>query len=180
MLVKKRSEEKLLEELVRELSDFNSYFKGGVPPYGSLSPLGNYFFVFDPSNVMDSGIYRRSMRLISTVDDVLRENYFSVKSRGFTYIRDAICIITDLRTMDVCFEKEVYPLIAKKHARDDPLMIEHDIRNALNAAYRRCIMDKGHAECLMDRFNEKPTNKPFILEAEIEVSSRLLKECRDD
>lgn len=180
MLGNKRSDEKLIEELIKQLSDFNSFFKGGVPPYGSTAPLGNYFFVFDPSNVVDPGIYKRSMRLISTVDDVLRENYFSVKSRGFTYVRDAICIITDLRTMDVCFEKEVYPLIAKKHAMDDPLRIEHDIRNALNSAYRRYSMDKGHAECLMDRFNEKPTNKPFILEAEIEVSNRLLKECRND
>lgn len=179
-MLKHGSEEKLIEELIKLLKDFNAFLKGGVPPYGSTASLGNYFFAFNPSAKDDHGVYRRNMRLINTADDVLRENYFNVKSRGFTYIRDAICIITDLRTLDVCFEKEVYPLIAEKHEIGDPMKIEHDIRNALDSAYRRYCRNRGKETCVMDRFDSKPTNKPFILEAEMEVSERLLNECLND
>ena len=67
--------------------------------------------------------------------------------------------------MDVCFEKEVYSLIADKYDTGGTYTVEHNIRNALKSAY-----------CRSEFFTVKPTNKTFLLMAVQEVSDRLLKE----
>jgi len=126
---------------------------------------GNYYFAFNPSIDTEKDRYVRNMMLLKTVYDVLNDYNINVKCKGYTFMKDAICIITDLRRMDICFEKEVYPLIAKKYDTGGTYAVEHGIRNALNAAY----LKSGY-------FTEKPTNKAFILMAVQEVSDRLLKE----
>lgn len=126
---------------------------------------GNYYYAFNPSVSIDKDNYQRSMKLIAVIYDVLNEYDISVKCKGYTYMKDAICIITDLRRMDVCFEKEVYSLIADKYDTGGTYAIEHNIRNALNSAY-----------CRSEFFTVKPTNKTFLLMAVQEVSDRLLKE----
>lgn len=123
------------------------------------------FFAFNPSVITNKGDYLRSMRLITVIYDVLNEYNISVKCKGYTYMKDAICIITDLRRMDVCLEKEVYRLIADKYETGGTYNVEHSIRNALNSAY-----------CRSGFFMNKPTNKTFLLMAVQEVSARLLKE----
>ena len=80
-------------------------------------------------------------------------------------MKDAICIITDLERMDICLEKEVYPLIAKKYAVSGTDTVEHGIRNALKSA-----------ELKTDLLMPRPTNKLFLLMAAQEVNARLLKE----
>ena len=126
---------------------------------------GNYFFAFDPSADNEKIMYERYIRLLETIYNVLNEYNINVKCKGYTFMKDAICIITDLKRMDICLEKEVYPLIAKKYAAAGTDTIEHGIRNALNTA-----------EFKTDLLMPRPTNKLFLLMAVQEVNTRLLKE----
>ena len=126
---------------------------------------GNYNFAFNPSVDTEKDDYQRNMKLLTAIYDVLNEYSISVKYKGYTFIKEAICIITDLRRMDVCLEKEVYPLIAKKYDAGGTYTVEHGIRNAISSAY-----------CRSDSLMTKPTNKTFLLMAAQEVSNRLLKE----
>ena len=125
---------------------------------------GNYF-AFDPNLEPDKDYYVRTIRLISTIYEVLNDYNINTKCKGYTFMKDAICIITDLQRMDICLAKEVYPLIADKYDAGGIYTVEHGIRNALNAAY----LTSGY-------FISKPTNKTFLLMAAQEVSERLLKE----
>ena len=137
---------------------------------------GNNFYAFNPSVATDRDQYQRSMRLIKAIYDVLNEKNINIKSRGYTFMKDAICIITDLKSMDVCLSKEVYPLIADKYHLTGTYVIEHAIRNAIKSACR--ASEKGADEG--SRGPDVPsTNKPFLLMATQEVSSRLLKDVCD-
>ena len=126
---------------------------------------GNYFYAFNPSVENEKESYERNIRLLDTIYDVLNDYNINVKCKGYTFMKDAICIITDLKRMDICLEKEVYPLIAEKYDAAGTDTIEHGIRNALKTA-------EFSSDILMPR----PTNKLFLLMAAQEVSARLLKE----
>ncbi len=130
---------------------------------------GNYYFAFNPSVDVYKDDYLRSIKLLTAIYEVLNEYNISVKYKGYMFIKDAICIITDLRRTDVCLEKEVYPLIAKKYDAGGTYTVEHGIRNAISSAY-----------CGSDYFMTKPTNKTFLLMAAQEVNGRLLKKCVSD
>ena len=127
--------------------------------------FGNYFLAFNPSAENEKTIYERNIRLTETIYNVLNDYNINVKCKGYTFMKDAICIITDLKRLDICLEKEVYPLIAKKYDLAGTDTIEHDIRNALKTA-------EFKSDILMPR----PTNKLFLLTAAQKVSSRLGKE----
>ena len=124
-----------------------------------------YFFAFDPNLEPDKEYYIRTIRLIRTIYDVLNEYNISKKCKGYTGMKDAICIIVDLRRLDICLSKEVCPLIAEKYDAGGIYTVEHGIRNALKSAY----MSSEH-------FDAKPTNKTFLLTVAEEVSDRLLKD----
>ena len=72
--------------------------------------------------------------------------------------------------------KEIYPYIADKYRVKRISKVEHSIRNSLDAAYKTCRKKYPERDCLMNHFEEKPTNKKFLLRAVQEVSNRLLKE----
>lgn len=171
-----QSETKIMKDLVRELSEFNNYVKAGVSPFGHEFMQGNYFYAFNPARKTDKERYQRDIRLISTIDEVLNENCINIKSHGYTFIRDAICIITDRRSLDVCMIKEIYPYIAEKYESKSLSKVEHSIRNSIESAYKRCRSDHPDRKCIMNTFDRKPSNKQFLLKTVQEVSSRLLKE----
>ena len=170
------SETKIIKDLVKELHEFNNYVKAGVSPFGREFMKGNYFYAFNPTQSTDKDMYQRNIRLLNTITDVLDENCINIKSQGYTYLKDAICIVTDRRSLDICLVKEVYPYIAEKHRVKSLSKIEHSIRNALDSAYKTCKNQYPDKDCILNSFNEKPTNKKFLLRAVQEVSSRLLKE----
>ena len=174
-----QSETKIMKDLVRELNEFNSYVKAGVSPFGHEYMKGNYFYAFNPAQTTDKDMYQRNIRLLSTITEVLDDNCINIKSQGYTYIKDAICIITDRRCLDVCLVKEIYPYIAEKHRIKKISKVEHSIRNALDAAYKKCRSDCPEKDCILNSFDEKPTNKKFLLRAVQEVGDRLLKELSD-
>ena len=171
-----QSETKIMKDLVKELNEFNSYVRAGASPFGREYVQGNYFFAFNPAQTTDKDMYQRNIKLMSTITEVLDENCINIKSQGYTYLRDAICIVIDRKCLDVCMLKDIYPYIAEKHRVKSVSKIEHSIRNALDAAYKRCKNDHPEKDCILNSFGGKPTNKKFLLRAVQEVSNRLLKE----
>jgi len=176
MLGISQSEAKIMKDLVKELNEFNSYVRSGSNPFGREYMKGNYFYAFSPAQNTDRETYHKNIRLLSTISEVLDENCINIKSFGYTYIRDAICIIIDRKSLDVCLVSEIYPYIAEKHRIKKASKVEHSIRNTLNAAYKKCRTDFPDRDCIINSFDEKPTNKKFLLRAVQEVSNRLLKE----
>ena len=170
------SETKIMKDLVKELNEFNSYVRAGVSPFGREFMQGNYFYAFNPAKSTDKELYMRNAKLLNTINDLLDENCINIKSLGYSYLKDAICIITDKRCLDVCMVKEIYPYIADKYRVKKVSKVEHSIRNSIDAAYKTCRRKYPERECLMNSFDEKPTNKKFLLRAVQEVSNRLLKE----
>ena len=170
-----QSETKIMRDLVKELNEFNSYVRAGFSPFGHEYIQGNYFYAFNPARTADKGTYLRNIKLLKTINAVLDENCINVKSRGYTYLRDAICIIIDRKSLDVCLVKEVYPYIAEKHHMSLS-KVEHNIRNAVASAHKKCRTCYPERKCILNSFEGKVTSKKFLLKAVQEVSSRLLKE----
>ena len=170
------SETKIMKDLVKELNELNSYVRAGVSPFGREFMQGNYFYAFNPAKTADKDLYMRNIKLLGAINEVLDENCINIKSQGYTFLKDAICIITDRRSLDVCLVKEIYPYIAEKHRIKSISKVEHSIRNSLSSAYKRCGSKYPERDCIMNSFDEKPTNKKFLLRAVQEVSNRLLKE----
>lgn len=171
-----QSETKIMKDLVKELNEFNSYVRAGVSPFGRVYMQGNYFYAFNPARTTDKEMYMRNVKLLNTITEILDENCINIKSLGYSYLKDAICIITDRRCLDVCMVKDIYPYIAEKYNVKKVSKVEHSIRNSLNAAYKTCRNEYPERNCLMNSFEKKPTNKRFLLRAVQEVSNRLLKE----
>jgi hypothetical protein len=113
---------------------------------------------------------------LNSSTSVLNEFGIHIGTNGYSYLIEALKIIIDREIYDVRMKTDVYPLIAVKHGlkRYDP--VEHSIRNSLKAAYKVCKNKYPDRHCILNSFDEKPTNKKFLLRAVQEVSDRLLKE----
>lgn len=179
MLATSQSEAKIMKDLVKELNEFNSYVKAGVSPFGREFMKGNYFYAFNPAQSTDKDMYQRNIRLLGAISEVLDENCINITCLGYSYIKDAICIITDRRSLNVCLVKDIYPYIAEKNGIKNISKVEHSIRNAVAAAYKVCRTQYPDRDCILNSFSEKPTNKKFLLRAVQEVSRRLLKELSE-
>ena len=116
------------------------------------------------------------MRLMKAIHDLLNECSVNIKSRGYTYIKDAVCIIIDHGTLDVCLSTDIYPHIARKHNISTIARIEHNMRNSIDAAYHLYMKQDDKCSPLMERFDSKPTVKEFLLHLKDEVDRRLYSE----
>lgn len=174
------SETKIMKDLVKELNEFNSYLRSGTNPFGRDYIQGNYFYAFNPKINADKEQFEKSIKLQKTIDDVLRYNCINIDSKGYTYLKDAICIVIDRRSLDICMVSEIYPYIAEKHMISNVSKIEHSIRNSLKSACKKCKSKYPDRECIINNFDEKITSKKFILSAVQEISEKLLKEYMCD
>lgn len=170
-----QSEAKIMKDLVKELNEFNTYVKNGLSPFSRGVIQGNYYNAFNPV-VSDSEQYKTSIRLRKSINDVLNDNCINIKSQGYTYIKDALCIIIDRQSLDICLESDVYPYIAEKYKVKKISKVEHNIRNALASGYKMCTSKYPDRDCIMNRLESKPTNKKFLLRAVQEMNEKLLKE----
>ncbi len=170
------SETKLMEELVKELNEFNSYMKNGSFPFLRSYAKGYYFYAFNPELRTDREHYKRTIWLTKTITDILNENCINIKSHGYTFLKDCICIVIDLGSLDICLTKDVYTYIAEKYTSKNVSKVEHCIRNSLDAAYKKVKKNHPDRKCIMNSFDEKPTAKRFLLRAVQEIDERLLKE----
>ncbi len=173
------SETELIKELIRELNEFNSYMRSGGGPFGRdyINYIkGNYFYAFNPEVKMDKEEYKRNIFLMKTITDILNENCINIKSHGYTFLKDAICIVTDMESIDISLTKDVYPYIAEKYTSRNISKVEHSIRNALDAAYATVKQYYPERDCIMNSFEKKPTAKKFLLRAVQEMEERFFKE----
>lgn len=156
----------LIKALIREISEIGRHarIRQGLS------------YSFDPSDRTEKEAYHHNIRLITAIHDLLNECCINIKSRGYTYIKDAVCIIIDHGTLDVCLSADIYPYIAKKHNVSGTSRIEHNIRNSINAAYQLYMKSEDRACPFMDRFGSKPTVKEFLLHLKDEVDRRLWNE----
>lgn len=136
----------------------------------------NFVFAFDPCNHTEKDEYHRKIRLTSVIHDLLNECCINIKSRGYTYIRDAVCLITDHDTYDICLNNDIYPHIARKYNIKGISRIEHNIRNSIDAAYHSGRWREGNKQNLMHIFDSKPTPKQFLLHMTHEADRRLWNE----
>ena len=145
----------------------------------TLSPvfMGKYY-AFNPTYLHDED-YDDNLKLINCIYSVLNDYHINVKSSGYTFLSDAICIVIDHGSLDVCLTKDVYPLIAKKYRIKNDYTVEHDIRNALDAAFRSSRIRPEPASCPMNGFSARPKNKEFILLAVQKVQELLAEEMRE-
>lgn len=178
--MKKRSKEdaealKLFSEILKKLSEFNNYVRETGIAAADPAFMGRYY-AFDPRGV-DDGEYYKNILLINCIYSVLDDSGINVKSRGYTYIKDAVCIVIDLNSLDICLTKDVYPLIAKKYKTKALYSIEHNMRNAIESAYFSVARQKPSDRNIMRCFDTKPSNKEFILKAAQKVQDLLAEEA---
>lgn len=146
-----------LIDLIRDISEIRS----------SLSTNA-----FDPVPATERAQYKRKMRLLTGIEGLLDKCCINVKSRGYTFLVDAICIIIDLKTLDVCLVSDVYPYIADKYNVKNLDTIEHSIRNCIKDGYER-YTDGRSDDDLPEIYRNKPTNKKFLLYIAKEVSKMI-------
>ena len=167
---------KLIDYLISQLAEIKEYIIKENTKKGADESRGNYFYAFNPAVKEDWDSYSHNIRLISVIYDVLNEFGISRKRLGYTYIKDAVCIIIDIKSFDVCLNNEIYPVIAKKYRIKDKSRIEHDIRNCIDAAYYSSLNQGEDQHFWKSGFTSRPTNKTFILHIAQEVSKRMLEE----
>ena len=167
----------LINELIKELSEFNRQLKNMYDFNVNMDSAGHFTHAFSPVKDVDESEYYRNIRLISNIHDILNESDINVKSRGYTYMKDAICIIVDHANMDICLCTDIYPYIAQKHGIKNYKLVEHNIRNALNAAYKAFQKKGGNPSSAFSKFGKRLTNKAFLLYATQEIHSRLCSEA---
>lgn len=160
----RRNESQLISELISEVKEVGRHLKE--------KQILNYSF--SPSVKAEKETYHHSMKLMMVIHDLLNESLINIKSRGYSYIKDAVCIIRDHGTLDVCLKADIYPHIARKHGISGTGRIEHNIRNSINAAYLLHESREGRSSTFMDRFDSRPTTKEFLLHLIDEVDRRLL------
>lgn len=114
-------------------------------------------------------------KINAVINEVLNECMISIKSIGHQYMKDAVSIISEHGSQNLCFSKDVYPRIAARHRDCTAAKVEHSIRNAIDAAYRAILKHSKHCgDSLMHSFDKKPSNKQFLLRVTHEVNGRLL------
>lgn len=160
-------ESQLIRELIREVSEVGKHLK----------EKHHLSYAFSPSARTDKETYHHNMRLITVIHDLLNECCINIKTRGYTYIKEALCIITDHGTYDVCLSTDIYPYIASKHGVSDIGRIEHNIRNSIDAAYKMYLSRDDIHSPLMERFDSRPTAKVFLLHLKDEIDRRLWNEA---
>ena len=154
------SEPKLVNELIKEVSEINEFIRNS---YSVILPL------VDPGN----GSAGRNTSLMRMTGDLLDESDFNIRARGYTFISDAICYISEKKCSSVSLHNDVYPYIAEKHGIESLGLIEHSIRNSINSAYKSYIQAGGGADHFMSRFRSKPSNKEFLLHSVREMDLRM-------
>ena len=157
------NESQLIKDIIREISEVGRHIRGKQYPT----------YAFDPTGRTDKEAYHHNIRLMTVIHDILNESFVNIKSLGYTYMNDAVCLIKDHGTLDVCLSSDIYPLIARKHNINGTQRIEHNIRNSIDAAYRLYMSREDKNSPFMDRFDSKPTAKEFLLHLKDEVDRRL-------
>ena len=131
----------VLVDLINQLSEISSWLAG------------------EYTNI--EGAHNRYQSFYVPVSDALKDFGINVEYNGYAYILEAVRIIIERNTYDVRLKTDVYPPIVAKYHLKNADCIEHNIRNAVSAAYRDNIRTPGANK--MSRFHRKPTTKQFLM-----------------
>ena len=143
---------------------------------GSSMLLNPFMLGFDAVNTVDSEKYRCYVAIIFAVREILDECRINIGCKGYLYIQDCVIAIFDQRMMSINFKSDVYPNVAAKYGIRNSSNIEHNIRNAIDAAYKLSMSDICRGAGIMKYFDKRPTNKEFLLRLTREVYRRVWNE----
>ena len=105
--------------------------------------------------------YNRYQSFYVPLSDALKDFGIRIEYNGYAYILEAVRIIIERNNLDLSLKTDVYPPIARKYHIRQTDSIEHNIRNAIGAAYRDNIKEPGSN--MMGIFHRKPTSKQFLM-----------------
>lgn len=166
----KQEARKLFLELLKEFTEYMTESGAGA----FVPVMMRKYYIYDPADAFESDCTGK-IRILQLIHGLLCENEIKSTIHGYTYLKDAISLVIDIGSMDICLSNDIYPLIAKKHGTNE-YSVEHNIRNALDAAYRTSMLKAEEDRGPMGEFKRKPKNKEFILMAARRVQDMLLRE----
>ena len=140
----------------------------------------NFYFAFDPRLQQNSEYYGRNMQLLKNINNMLNSCGVNIKSRGYSYLTDALCIVYDHKSLDICLEKEVYSLISDNYRLDGTSNVEHNIRNCIKSAYERSSVNGSDHNLMAEIFGTRPSNKVFIMRLGQLLMEQMAKEKQTD
>ena len=156
--------ERILLELTEYISEistlirYNYYTHGHLPDRiraGLMS--GEKIFGKNKRNVINH-------RHVKEILKLRLESYgINPKSKGHTYIEEAVIITMESMEAVVNLQRSIYPKIASRHKPASPGSVEHAIRNAIRSAYKRNSQPAIDIHCDMFALKECPSNKEFIM-----------------
>ena len=131
----------VLVDLINQLSEISKWLAG---EYTSIE-----------------GAYNRYQSFYVPLSDALKDFGIRIEYNGYAYIQEAVRIIIERNNLDLNLKTDVYSPIARKYSVRHTDSIEHNIRNAIGAAYRDNLKRPGSN--LMGMFHRKPTSKQFLM-----------------
>lgn len=101
--------------------------------------------------------------LEATVSSFLHELGIPANIKGYIYLREAICLVTEENELISGVTKILYPMIAKQN-KTTPSRVERAIRHAIEVAWGRGNIDAINRifGFTVDTRRGKPTNSEFI------------------
>ncbi|MGI6343872.1 MAG: sporulation transcription factor Spo0A [Bacillota bacterium] len=101
--------------------------------------------------------------LEATVSNFLHELGIPANIKGYIYLREAICLVTEENELISGVTKILYPMIAKQN-KTTPSRVERAIRHAIEVAWGRGNIDAINRifGFTVDTRRGKPTNSEFI------------------
>ena len=160
----------LLEE-IRRLNDILSE-KNEKSELSKQSCI--FLYGFNSKSKVAPDIYRKYVAFINNISAVLAEFGISVNNNGYSYIVDAVMLIIDQNSLDIKLRDDIYPHIKQKYSLNSSATVEHSIRNAINSAWKRCLV--SNTANRMKSYEKKPSNKKFLYTVTQDVCSRM---CTD-
>ena len=165
----------LMHDLLNEISELKKQIDRLMEINDIVNYFGKYPHVFNPNPIMDKAKLTENIHTVMCIHNILGEHGINIKSKGYSYILDAVCLMCDFGSTDICLDKEVYPIIAKKYKIKGTGLIEHNIRNAIGAAYNNKSNSNQKNEVW--GFDTKPGNKLFLLHVMTKVNEMILQEA---
>lgn len=122
--------------------------------------------------------YLKYISFLNAANEVLQEMGIHTSNTGYGLIIQAIQAYIDFGTFNVMLIKELYAAIGKYNGVTNIKCIQHNIDNAINAAYRDYLIDPMVNK--MGVFGGKPKTKAFLIHVTREVCIRMQEDSPKD
>lgn len=167
-------ENNIIASLLNELTKLNGHISINTKLSELIKNSGIFLYGFNPAAKVEPDAYKKYVSFINAITHILDEFDINKKNNGYAYIIDAVMLIIDQNRMDLRLAKDIYPYIKIKYKLTNISTVEHNIRNAIKSAYKRC--KNGTKNSRMIKYLHKPTNKEFLFTVAHDVCSRM---CND-